>query len=119
MPIDPHDLAARLVALCHDMRGMPIDQVDAACNIASDILSEDGLGDTFTDAHDHSLLDGIHWGARAALTCECQGGTIIRIRSKGGSAVSHQYLTPIADHQLAAIARILENVTTQTQEAAL
>lgn len=115
MPIDPHDLAARLVALCQEMRDLDHGQVESACDIASDILSEHGLGDVFSDAADESLLDGIRWGHRAAVTVERNGGAIIRIRTKGGRAVTHEYAKAPSDLELAQAMRAAESLFTNLE----
>lgn len=105
MPIDPHDLAACIASLTAATRHLDHDLVDQACNIASDILH-----DTTTDRPaDDSVMDGIRWGHRAAVTCEHLGGVVLRIRAPGGKAVSHEWLHPVADLDLARLARQIED----------
>ena len=105
MPLDTHDLAAQIAALARQLRGLDQEQVEAACDIAGDILSDD----IDPRLEDDSLIDGIRWGHRAAITCERGGGVVLRIRAQGGKAVSHEWMHPVADLDLARYARLIED----------
>lgn len=105
MPIDAHDLAAHIAALCTAMRDLDHDTVERACDIATDMLCDSEA----TSHRDDSLIDGLRWGHRAAITCEVKRGVILRIRTPDMRAISHEYFTPKSDLALACLARLLED----------
>ena len=111
MPLDSDELGARIAWLCQVLRSASPETLDTACAIASDMLADDASADTATD---ESLIDGIRWGHRAAHICEKQGGAIVRIRAKGGSAVTHEFRHAPRDAQLARLARSIEQHLTDT-----
>ena len=105
MPIDAHDLAAHIAALCTTLRTLDQDTVERACDIATDMLCDSEA----TSHRDDSLIDGLRWGHRAAITCEINRGVILRIRTPGMRAVSHEYVKPKSDLDLARLARLIED----------
>lgn len=98
MPFDANDIAARFAALCNDLRSASSDDMQKACDIASDILSEN----PDSDLRDESLLDGIRWGHRAAHICEMHGGTLIRVRMPGASALTYEFRKTMDDARIGA-----------------
>lgn len=81
-------LSDAIRALVEYARDMEVDAFEDVISAASDDLASGGRTyDRFTD----SVLDGIRWGMRAAVTVELDGGTILRVRSPGGVGITHEW----------------------------
>lgn len=81
-------LSYAIRALVDYARDMEIDDFEDAISAASDDLETgEKTYDRFTD----SVLDGIRWGLRAAVTVELDGGTILRVRKPGGVGITHEW----------------------------
>lgn len=90
------DLAEQIAELCAVLMDADRDTVEAAIDEVGDWADADGTDQAALD----SILDGIRWGHRAAIVVERHGGTILRLRTPGGVAVTHEWAGTPGDDDL-------------------
>jgi hypothetical protein len=83
---------------------------DALSAVSGDL----SCGERDDDLYADSVIDGIRWGARAAVTIELSGGAMLRVLMPGGVRITHEWgVHADADAQIkAALAAVMDGRTT-------
>ena len=83
-----------------------IEGFEDALSAVSDDLS---CGERDDDLYADSVIDGIRWGARAAVIIELSGGAMLRVLMPGGVRITHEWgVHADADAQIKAALAAIE-----------
>lgn len=75
-------------AIIDEAQRLSVDDFEAAINAASDDLQ---TGERDDDLYIESVLDGIRFGARAAVSVELAGGAMVRFVMPGGERITSEW----------------------------
>jgi hypothetical protein len=75
-------------AIIDEIQRLGIEGFEDALSAVSGDLS---CGERDDDLYADSVIDGIRWGARAAVIIELSGGAMLRVLMPGGVRITHEW----------------------------
>ena len=82
------DLKAAIKTIIEESQRLDVEGFEDELNAIGDDLAS---GEKSDDLYLESVIDGVRWGARAAVSVELGGGALVRVALPDGVRITHEW----------------------------